>query len=80
MEITCVINRREESKHNEIDITAFVEVYDMVEVKGVNFNKSDKPYVMKLPFKKKLKGNFLFIKNSKVGGAVPAFHLVRTKR
>ncbi len=45
MEITCVINRLEESKLkeiiNEIDDTAFVTVYDVVEVKGGNFRKSD---------------------------------------
>ncbi|WP_053217013.1 YitT family protein [Virgibacillus senegalensis] len=45
MEITCVINRLEESKLKEIiqeiDDTAFVTVYDVVEVKGGNFRKSD---------------------------------------
>ncbi len=42
-EITCVINRLEESKIkeiiNEIDETAFVTIYDVVEVKGGNFRK-----------------------------------------
>ncbi|MFP3728002.1 YitT family protein [Priestia filamentosa] len=42
-EITCVINRLEESKIkeiiNEIDETAFVRVYDVAEVKGGNFRK-----------------------------------------
>jgi len=42
-EITCVINRLEESKMkeiiNEIDETAFVTVYDVAEVKGGNFRK-----------------------------------------
>jgi uncharacterized membrane-anchored protein YitT (DUF2179 family) len=42
-EITCVINRLEESKMkeiiNEIDQTAFVTVYDVAEVKGGNFRK-----------------------------------------
>ncbi|UNJ81397.1 YitT family protein [Metabacillus dongyingensis] len=42
-EITCVINRLEESKIkeiiNEIDKTAFVTVYDVAEVKGGNFRK-----------------------------------------
>jgi uncharacterized membrane-anchored protein YitT (DUF2179 family) len=40
-EITCVINRLEESKIieiiNEIDEKAFVTVYDVAEVKGSNF-------------------------------------------
>ncbi|GAB1809173.1 MULTISPECIES: YitT family protein [Priestia] len=44
-EITCVINRLEESKIkeiiNEIDETAFVTVYDVAEVKGSNFRKHD---------------------------------------
>ncbi|MEX6701983.1 YitT family protein [Peribacillus frigoritolerans] len=44
-EITCVINRLEESKIkeiiNEIDETAFVTVYDVAEVKGGNFRKHD---------------------------------------
>ncbi|KIL74945.1 YitT family protein [Pseudobacillus badius] len=43
IEITCVINRLEESKMkeiiNEIDETAFVTVYDTAEVKGGNFRK-----------------------------------------
>lgn len=42
-EITCVINRLEESKIkeiiNEIDKGAFVTIYDVVEVKGGNFRK-----------------------------------------
>ncbi|MCM3540672.1 YitT family protein [Priestia endophytica] len=42
-EITCVINRLEESKIkeiiNEIDEMAFVRVYDVAEVKGGNFRK-----------------------------------------
>lgn len=42
-EITCVINRLEESKIkeiiNEIDEEAFVTVYDVAEVKGGNFRK-----------------------------------------
>ncbi|GAA3321489.1 hypothetical protein GCM10020331_037550 [Ectobacillus funiculus] len=42
-EITCVINRLEESKMkeiiNEIDEGAFVTVYDVAEVKGGNFRK-----------------------------------------
>ncbi|MCD7034037.1 YitT family protein [Metabacillus sp. GX 13764] len=42
-EITCVINRLEETKIkeiiNEIDDTAFVTVYDTVEVKGGSFRK-----------------------------------------
>jgi uncharacterized membrane-anchored protein YitT (DUF2179 family) len=42
-EITCVINRLEESKIkeiiNEIDKMAFVRVYDVAEVKGGNFRK-----------------------------------------
>ena len=44
-EITCVINRLEESKMkeiiNEIDPHAFVMVYDVAEVKGGNFKKKD---------------------------------------
>ena len=44
-EITCVINRMEESKMKaiirEIDPTAFVTVYETVEVKGGNFQKRD---------------------------------------
>ena len=44
-EITCVINRLEESKMKEIireiDPTAFVTVYDVAEVKGGNFKKQD---------------------------------------
>ncbi|PLT33265.1 YitT family protein [Bacillus sp. V5-8f] len=44
-EITCVINRLEESKMkeiiNEIDERAFVTVYDVAEVKGGNFRKRD---------------------------------------
>ncbi|MEK4487239.1 YitT family protein [Psychrobacillus sp. FSL H8-0484] len=44
-EITCVINRLEESKMkeiiNEIDANAFVTVYDVAEVKGGNFKKKD---------------------------------------
>jgi len=44
-EITCVINRLEESKMkeiiHEIDETAFVTVYDVAEVKGGNFRKRD---------------------------------------
>ncbi|MDF1997188.1 YitT family protein [Peribacillus frigoritolerans] len=44
-EITCVINRLEESKIKEIiieiDETAFVTVYDVAEVKGGNFRKHD---------------------------------------
>lgn len=40
-EITCVINRLEETKLkeiiNDIDKTAFVTVYDVAEVKGSNF-------------------------------------------
>ncbi|MGB3568276.1 MAG: DUF2179 domain-containing protein, partial [Priestia megaterium] len=44
-EITCVINRLEESKMkeiiNEIDPTAFVTVYDVAEVKGGNFRKNN---------------------------------------
>ncbi|WP_299094052.1 YitT family protein [uncultured Metabacillus sp.] len=43
MEITCVINRLEESKIkeiiHEIDESAFVTVYDVAEVKGGNFRK-----------------------------------------
>lgn len=42
-EITCVINRLEETKLkeiiNEIDGSAFVTVYDVAEVKGGNFRK-----------------------------------------
>ena len=42
-EITCVINRMEESKIkdiiHEIDPTAFVVVYDVAEVRGGNFKK-----------------------------------------
>lgn len=42
-EITCVINRLEESKMKEIihemDPTAFVTVYDVAEVRGGNFKK-----------------------------------------
>ena len=44
-EITCVINRLEESKMkeiiHEIDPNAFVTVYDVAEVKGGNFKKHD---------------------------------------
>ncbi|MGM9926471.1 MAG: YitT family protein [Bacillus sp. (in: firmicutes)] len=44
-EITCVINRLEESKMKEIiqdiDPKAFVTVYDVAEVKGGNFRKRD---------------------------------------
>ncbi|MEH7461876.1 YitT family protein [Bacillus thuringiensis] len=44
-EITCVINRLEESKMkeiiHEIDENAFVTVYDVAEVKGGNFKKHD---------------------------------------
>ncbi|ABS22396.1 YitT family protein [Bacillus cytotoxicus] len=44
-EITCVINRLEESKMkeliHEIDKDAFVTVYDVAEVKGGNFKKHD---------------------------------------
>ncbi|SOC11492.1 uncharacterized membrane-anchored protein YitT [Ureibacillus xyleni] len=44
-EITCVINRLEESKMKEIihelDPGAFVTVYDVAEVKGGNFKKKD---------------------------------------
>lgn len=44
-EITCVINRLEESKMkeiiHEIDPNAFVMVYDVAEVKGGNFKKKD---------------------------------------
>jgi len=44
-EITCVINRLEESKIKEIiqeiDKNAFVLVYDVAEVKGGNFKKHD---------------------------------------
>lgn len=44
-EITCIINRLEESKMkeiiNEIDPNAFVTVYDVAEVKGGSFKKKD---------------------------------------
>ncbi|KAB2492412.1 YitT family protein [Priestia endophytica] len=44
-EITCIINRLEESKMkeiiNEIDENAFVTVYDVAEVKGGNFKKNN---------------------------------------
>ncbi|AFC28461.1 YdeO [Paenibacillus mucilaginosus 3016] len=44
-EITCVINRLEESKMKEIiyeiDPSAFVMVYDVAEVRGGNFKKHD---------------------------------------
>ena len=44
-EITCVINRLEESKMkeiiSEIDENAFVTVYDVAEVRGGNFKKQD---------------------------------------
>ena len=44
-EITCVINRMEESKIkeiiHEIDPNAFVVVYDVAEVRGGNFKKKD---------------------------------------
>jgi uncharacterized membrane-anchored protein YitT (DUF2179 family) len=44
-EITCVINRLEETKMkeiiNEIDNQAFVAVYDVAEIKGGNFKKKD---------------------------------------
>lgn len=44
-EITCVINRLEDSKIKEIirniDKSAFVTVYDVAEVKGGNFTKQD---------------------------------------
>lgn len=44
-EITCVINRLEESKMkeiiHEIDPNAFIIVYDVAEVKGGNFKKQD---------------------------------------
>lgn len=44
-EITCVINRLEESKIkeiiHEIDPSAFIVVYDVAEVKGGNFTKKD---------------------------------------
>jgi len=44
-EITCVINRLEESKMkeliHEIDENAFITVYDVAEVKGGNFKKHD---------------------------------------
>ncbi len=43
-EISCVINRLEDSKIkqiiHEIDPTAFVTVYEVVEVKGGNFKKT----------------------------------------
>lgn len=45
MEITCIINRLEESKMkeiiNDIDDGAFVTIYDVAEVKGGTFRKSD---------------------------------------
>ena len=45
MEITCVINRLEESKMKdiiaEIDPHAFITVYDVAEVKGGSFRKKD---------------------------------------
>ncbi|WP_449620764.1 YitT family protein [Robertmurraya sp. Marseille-Q9965] len=45
VEITCVINRLEETKLkeiiNEIDPKCFVTVYDVAEVKGGNFRKND---------------------------------------
>lgn len=45
IEVTCVINRLEESKMKEIiqeiDPGAFVTVYDVAEVKGGNFRKRD---------------------------------------
>ncbi|MCH1624192.1 YitT family protein [Ferdinandcohnia quinoae] len=44
-EITCIINRLEDSKMkeiiNEVDKYAFVAVYDVAEVKGGNFKKRD---------------------------------------
>ncbi|OIK08509.1 YitT family protein [Bacillus sp. MUM 13] len=44
-EITCVINRLEETKLkeiiNEVDPKAFVTVYDVAEVKGGNFRKNN---------------------------------------
>ena len=44
-EITCIINRMEESKMKtiirEIDPTAFVTIYEVIEVKGGNFQKRD---------------------------------------
>ena len=44
-EITCVINRMEESKMKaiirEIDPKAFVTIYEVIEVKGGNFQKRD---------------------------------------
>lgn len=44
-EITCVINRLEESKMkeiiNEIDVNAFVTVYEVAEVRGGKFKKND---------------------------------------
>lgn len=45
IEITCIINRLEDSKMkeiiHEIDKHAFVAVYDVAEVKGGNFKKKD---------------------------------------
>ncbi|MGD6943159.1 YitT family protein [Cytobacillus gottheilii] len=44
-EITCIVNRLEDSKIkeiiNEIDPNSFVAVYDVAEVKGGNFKKRD---------------------------------------
>ncbi len=44
-EVTCIINRLEDSKMkeliNEIDKHAFVAVYDVAEIKGGNFKKKD---------------------------------------
>lgn len=44
-EITCVINRLEESKMkeiiNDIDVNAFITVYEVAEVKGGNFKKNN---------------------------------------
>nr|WP_282155509.1 YitT family protein [Cytobacillus gottheilii] len=44
-EITCIVNRLEDSKMkeiiNEIDPNSFVAVYDVAEVKGGNFKKRD---------------------------------------
>lgn len=44
-EITCVVNRMEERKMKEIiqeiDPTAFITIYDVIEVKGGNFTKKD---------------------------------------
>jgi len=44
-EITCVINRLEESKMkeiiNELDVNAFVTVYEVAEVRGGKFKKND---------------------------------------